>query len=44
MSDDFKTWVDIYPVTIQAGSQSGSIEDATGSIKSSLFFRVRRDE
>lgn len=43
MSEDLRTWVDIYPVTIEAGSGSGSIDDSTGSTSSRLFFRVRRE-
>jgi hypothetical protein len=42
MSEDLKTWVDIYPVTIEA-SGVGSIDHSIGSTNSRLFFRVRRE-
>jgi hypothetical protein len=42
MSEDLRTWVDIYPVTIDA-SGSGSINDSTASTNQRLFFRVRRE-
>jgi hypothetical protein len=41
MSEDLATWVDIYPVTVEA-SRIGSIEDSTVATNSRLFFRVRR--
>jgi hypothetical protein len=43
MSEDLKTWVDIYPLTIDAGG-SGSIDDAGGPLHyANLFYRVRRN-
>jgi hypothetical protein len=42
MSEDFDTWVDIYPVTVDE-SGAGSVDDATLSSNTRLFFRVRRE-
>jgi hypothetical protein len=43
MSDDLQTWVDIYPVTIEA-SGVGTVDDAGGPLHyAHLFYRVRRD-
>ena len=41
MSEDLRTWVDIYPVTIGA-SGVGTVDDAGGPLYySHLFYRVR---
>src|SRR5207249_1448863 len=44
MSENLKTWADLYPVTIEAGAEAGSINDSTGLTNSGLFFRVRREQ
>jgi hypothetical protein len=43
LSEDLQTWVDIYPVAVDA-TGTGSIDDSTPLTNSRLFFRVRRDQ
>jgi Zn-dependent metalloprotease len=43
MSEDLRTWVDIYPVTVDA-SGVGTVDDSGGPLHyKNLFYRVRRD-
>jgi hypothetical protein len=42
MSEDVKTWTDIYPVTIGA-SGVGTVDDSTSGNKQRLFFRARKE-
>ena len=43
MTEDFKTWVDIYPVTLEKDG-SGSVDDSGGPMNSGrLFYRVYRE-
>ena len=44
MSEDLATWVDIYPITLDASGR-GELDDGGGPIHSHrLFYRVRRDQ